>query len=98
MLPQTLGARLGKQMELMAPSAWRWQGRPVKLFDGTAVSMPDTPRNQQAYPQRSEQTPGLGFPLARIGALISLSSYPVARYWAIKSRHVKARARENKAC
>ncbi len=79
-LPQTLGARLGEQMESMTPSAWRWQGRPVKLFDGTTVSMPDTPSNQQAYPQSSEQKPGLGFPLARIGALISLSSGAILGY------------------
>ena len=74
MLPKTLGARLGKQMESMMPSAWRWRGRPLKLFDGTTVSMPDTPSNQQYYPQSREQKPGLGFPIARIGALIGLSS------------------------
>jgi hypothetical protein len=74
MLPQTLGAKLGERLESMTPSAWRWQGRPVKLFDGTTVSMPDTPSNQQAYPQSHEQKPGLGFPIARIGALIGLSS------------------------
>ena len=79
-LPKTLGARLGKQMESMMPSAWRWRGRPIKLFDGTTVSMPDTPSNQQAYPQSREQKPGLGFPLARIGALISLSSGAILGY------------------
>jgi hypothetical protein len=79
-LPQTLGAKLGKQMEFMAPSAWRWQGRPVKLFDGTTVSMPDTPSNSQAYPQSREQKPGLGFPIARIGALIGLSSGAILGY------------------
>lgn len=79
-LPQTLGAKLGNQMELVAPSAWRWQGRPVKLFDGTTVSMPDTPSNQKAYPQSREQKPGLGFPIARIGALISLSSGAILGY------------------
>src|SRR3954464_5641296 len=30
---------------------WRWQGRRVYLFDGTTVTMPDTPANQAAYPQ-----------------------------------------------
>ncbi|MBK9785909.1 MAG: hypothetical protein IPP59_17930 [Betaproteobacteria bacterium] len=52
----------------------RWRGRHVKLFDGTTVSMPDTPENQRAFPQSSEQKPGLGFPVARIGGLISLAS------------------------
>jgi hypothetical protein len=43
------------------------------MFDGTTVTMPDTPANQQAYPQPYNQKPGLGFPIARIGVLISLS-------------------------
>ena len=54
--------------------AWCWSGRHVKLFDGTTVSMPDTPENQCVFPQSSEQKPGLGFPVARIGGLISLAS------------------------
>lgn len=56
------------------PKAWCWRGHHVKLFDGTTVSMPDTPENQGAFPQNSEQKPGLGFPVARIGGLISLAS------------------------
>ena len=56
------------------------EGRSVKLFDGTLVSMPDTPSNQRAYPQSREQKPGLGFPLARIGALIGLASGAILRY------------------
>ena len=43
------------------------------LFDGTTVTMPDTPENQAAYPQVYNQGPGLGFPIARIGAVISLA-------------------------
>jgi hypothetical protein len=35
--------------------------------------MPDTPANQAAYPQPVAQKPGLGFPLARIGAMFSLA-------------------------
>src|SRR5262249_2455499 len=31
------------------------------------------PENQEAYPQVYNQKPGLGFPIARIGALISLA-------------------------
>src|SRR3989338_5022965 len=47
-LPTTLSATLGERLESTAPSPWRWQGRSVKLFDGTTVSMPDTPSNQRA--------------------------------------------------
>ena len=35
--------------------------------------MPDTPANQAAYPQVYNQQPGLGFPIARVGAVISLA-------------------------
>ena len=45
----------------------------VYAYDGSTVSMPDTPENQKAYPQPAAQKPGLGFPLARIAAVVSLS-------------------------
>jgi hypothetical protein len=35
--------------------------------------MPDTRENQAAYPQVYNQKPGLGFPIARLGAVISLA-------------------------
>jgi len=43
------------------------------LFDGTTVTMPDTPKNQEAYPQVYNQRAGVGFPIARVGAIISLA-------------------------
>ncbi len=36
--------------------------------------MPDTPANQQAFPQNPSQKPGLGFPIARLVALVSLAT------------------------
>ena len=54
-------------------SQWLWKGRRVYMFDGTTVSMPDTPENQAAYPQVYNQKPGLGFPIARIGVITSLA-------------------------
>lgn len=79
-LPVTLGRALGAQLESAAPTNWRWQQRNVKIFDGTTVSMPDTVSNQAAYPQSRGQKPGLGFPIARIGALIGLASGAVLAY------------------
>lgn len=76
-IPQRLLRRVGERLEARMPKAWSWRGRHVKLFDGTTVSMPDTPENQGAFPQSSEQKPGLGFPVARIGGLISLASAAV---------------------
>jgi hypothetical protein len=52
---------------------WLWKGRHVYLFYGTTVTMPDTPENQEAYPQVYNQQPGVGFPIARLGAIISLA-------------------------
>ena len=79
-LPTRLGSLIGGRLESTAPARWRWQGRCVKLFDGTTVSMPDTPSNQQAYPQSHEQKTGLGFPIARVGALIGLASGAILGY------------------
>ena len=49
-----------------------WYGRRVKVVDGSAVSMPDTPENQQSWPQPKTQKPGCGFPVMRIVAVCSL--------------------------
>lgn len=79
-LPVTLSILIGERLEARMPAAWQWHGRSVKLFDGTTVTMPDTKSNQQTYPQSGEQKPGLGFPIARIGALIGLSSGAILGY------------------
>ena len=64
----------GQQTSARTPTAWHWRGRPVRLVDGTTVPLPDTPANQQAYPQPHSQQPGLGFPLCRMLGLMCLSS------------------------
>jgi hypothetical protein len=46
--------------------------RPWIVVDGTGLSMPDTPENQNVWPQSSEQKPGLGFPNAKVVASLSL--------------------------
>jgi hypothetical protein len=76
-LPEGVLARLtratGRRVQDRAPAAWTWNGRPIKVVDGTTVSMPDTPANQQAFPQPDSQEPGLGFPLARRVVLFALA-------------------------
>lgn len=52
----------------------RWKGRRVVVVDGTGVSMPDTPDNQEAWPQPGSQKPGCGFPQARICACFCLQT------------------------
>ncbi len=63
----------GQALDNNAQPDWLWKGRRVLAYDGSTVSMPDTPENQQAYPQPPQQAPGLGFPLARMAAFFSLS-------------------------
>jgi len=85
-LPLSLLRRLAREVarRLCAdqPAIWRWRGREVKLIDGTTVSMPDTRANQARFPQSGGQQPGLGFPLARLVAVVSLST-GAALEWAI---------------
>ena len=63
-----------KLLEKDVPWDWRWKNRPIKLIDGSTVSMPDTEENQLTYPQQSAQKPGIGFPIARILAIISYAT------------------------
>lgn len=70
----TLTRYTGRGITARAPEAWHWRGRPVRLVDGTTVTLPDTPANQAVYPQSRNQKPGLGFPLCRIVGLVCLGS------------------------
>lgn len=77
-LPTTFLRRLvtdlGRQLEDAASSGWLWHGHGVKRIDGSTLSMPDTAANQAAYPQSRSQKPGVGFPLLRWVALVSLAT------------------------
>ncbi len=70
----TLATRTAEELQASIAEQWKWNGRSVFIFDGSTVSMPDTPLNQAMYPQPPKQKPGLGFPLARIGVLLSLAT------------------------
>jgi hypothetical protein len=65
---------VGRNLERDAPAHWLWHGRHVTLVDGSTVTLPDTPENQEAYPQPTSQEPGLGFPLVRMVVLLSLAT------------------------
>ncbi|MGH8165595.1 MAG: IS4 family transposase [Woeseiaceae bacterium] len=77
-LPLSMVAALtresGRLMAARLPRAWHWQGRPVRLVDGTTVTMPDSRANQTAYPHSRSQKPGLGFPLCRLAGILCLGS------------------------
>ena len=74
-LPENLISRLtresGFDLHEQAPKDWRWRERPRKLLDGSTVSMSDTAENQAEFPQPKSQKPGVGFPIARLVAIIS---------------------------
>ena len=68
-IARTVGWRLDERVD----PKWLWKGRRVHMFDGSTVAMPDTPENRAEYPLTYNQAPGTCFPIARIGAIISLS-------------------------
>jgi hypothetical protein len=72
-LLQELTRATGRRLAEQAPVAWRWKGRPVKVVDGTGLSMPDTPANQKAYPKSQNLPAGVGFPLLRLVVVFSLA-------------------------
>ena len=69
-----LARQTGCLLSQKARASWLWRGRAVKLVDGTALSMPDTPQNQAVYPQPSSQASGVGFALARLVMVICLAT------------------------
>jgi putative transposase len=77
-LPEAVLERLvygvGDALEARVPADWLWQGRHVKIGDGTTLSTPDTPANQHAWPQSRSQKPGVGFPILRLVVLLSLAT------------------------
>jgi hypothetical protein len=61
-------------------AAQPWRGLRVKVIDGTTTSLPDTAKNQRAYPQPTGQKPGCGFPLLKLVAVFSLASGALLDY------------------
>lgn len=71
---QRLTQGVAARCEAAAAEDWRWLGRTVRMMDGTTLSLPDTPENQAEYPQPNSQAPGIGFPIMRVLALVSLAT------------------------
>jgi Transposase DDE domain len=80
-LPEAFLRRLtdavGEGVEDQAPACWRWHDRRVLLADGCEITLPDTPANQQVYPQPGSQKPGLGFPMIRLVVLLTFATASV---------------------
>jgi hypothetical protein len=69
-----LARHTARVMAERTPPSWHWRGRAVRLVDGATVALPDTPENQEVYPQPGSQQPGLGFPLCRLVGILCLAS------------------------
>ena len=72
-LVQRLSRAVAQRLSACQAEHWKWRGREIKLVDGTTVSMPDTPDNRKNFPRSKGQQNGLGFPLARLVGVVSLS-------------------------
>lgn len=70
---------LAERMDGNIPTTSLWHGRKVRLVDGTGVSMPDTPSNQERWPQSSSQQSGCGFPLIKLVGLFCMHSGALLR-------------------
>lgn len=70
-----LSREIAGELEQAADKRWLWKGRHhAKLIDGFTFTMPDTPKNQAAYPHPKTQQPGVGLPIVRAVAIISLAT------------------------
>jgi hypothetical protein len=69
-----LVGQTAENLEQEADPSWLWHGMHAKRVDGFTFTMMDTPANQQAFPQAKTQAPGVGLPIARACAILSLAT------------------------
>jgi hypothetical protein len=69
-----LARNTAQQVVEHLPKEWLWKQKQIKLVDGSTVSMPDTTSNQEVYPQSRSQKAGVGFPMARLVAIIDYAT------------------------
>jgi putative transposase len=71
---QRLTRESAQRLEEQALRCWLWKGLHAKLVDGFTFTMPDTPANRESFPQNPAQRPGVGLPIARVCAVLSLAT------------------------
>jgi hypothetical protein len=70
-----LSGEVTEDLEQAADASWLWKDKHhAKLIDGFTFTMPDTPKNQARYPQSKSQKRGVGLPIARAVAIVSLAT------------------------
>jgi fructose-specific phosphotransferase system component IIB len=68
----TLTKSIALKNEKKVSNNLKFRGKNIYLIDGTTITMPDTKENKEKYPHSKSQKEGLGFPICRIVAIISL--------------------------
>lgn len=72
---KAISCEVAEELEQAAKPDWLWKGmHHAKLIDGFTFTMPDTQENQKQYPQLTSQKPGIGLPIARATAIMSLAT------------------------
>ncbi len=69
-----LGQEVAEELQQQADPAWLWKNRHAKLVDGFTFTMPDTPKNAAEFPHPRTQKKGVGLPIARAVAILSLAT------------------------
>jgi hypothetical protein len=69
-----LAGQTGRELDEQVPADWLWHGLRARLVDGFTFTLMDTPQNQRAFPQAKTQKPGVGLPIARACAVLSLAT------------------------
>jgi hypothetical protein len=71
---QDLSREVPAELEDQAGAPWLWKGKHAKLVDGFTFTMPDTRSNRAAFPPPRSQKKGVGLPIARAAAILSLAT------------------------
>jgi hypothetical protein len=93
---QQIGTQVAEQLERQVTNEQLWQGRRVKIVDGTGLSMPDTAANQLEWPQNSGQikNPAVVFPSSKWSASSACSFGISARQAPCENSHLRGLRRK----
>ena len=69
-----LGKVVADELQQCADESWLWKKRNAKLIDGFTFTMPGTPKNLAEFPHPRTQAKGVGLPIARAVAILSLAT------------------------
>lgn len=72
--------QLAEKLAASAATTGPWEGRQIRVVDGTGVSMPDTLANRKRHSQPSGQKPGCGFPVVQLVGVFCLQTGALLRW------------------